>query len=126
MRTGLKRYKPSDPVVVVRLAAVPSLVSVTFAPLTTAPEGSVTVPVMEPVSTWACRGRMPRTAEIAKANKVRRIQEDADRFMSSPLSLSQASHSASLATHSITKDDPPGQVRPRRHNLFGRTNPSFG
>src|SRR5579863_9099876 len=41
---------------VVRLAAVPSLVRVTEAPETTAPDSSVMVPRIEPESTCACRG----------------------------------------------------------------------
>jgi len=37
------------------LPPVPSLVMVTLATLTTAPEASVTVPLILPVSTWACK-----------------------------------------------------------------------
>jgi len=86
--TALKTYgyKP-DPAVVERVAAVPSLVSVTFAPPTTAPEGSVTVPVMEPVSTCAWSGPTLSAARTATAKMLRRIQANDCRFMSSPLSL---------------------------------------
>jgi hypothetical protein len=40
-------------VVAVRLSPVLSLVSVTFAPAMTCPDGSVTVPTMVPVIVWA-------------------------------------------------------------------------
>ena len=39
---------PSSPLVAVRFSAVPTLVRVTLAPVTAAPEGSVTVPEIEP------------------------------------------------------------------------------
>src|ERR1700722_4832835 len=77
METGVNLYPPSDPVVVDRVALVPSLVRVTVAPRTSAPEASVTVPRMAPVSTWACRGKALRNripAAAAIANAARRIK----------------------------------------------------
>src|ERR1700757_3189360 len=56
MRTGVNLYWPSVPVVMVNSAPVPSLLSVTLAPLTAAPEESVTLPKIEPASTCASDG----------------------------------------------------------------------
>src|SRR4051812_12308823 len=67
---------------------------------------------------------MPKTADTAKTKALRRIQEDADRFMSSPLSFPQASHCASLVTHPITIDDLPCR-RQARPQLCFVNNPSF-
>src|SRR5205814_368962 len=99
---------PSLPVVTAKAAAVPSFVSVTFAPLTTAPEGSVTVPVMEPVSTWAWSGRTLRMTPTARTKELRRIQEQAGRFMSSPLSYpdSPQSEPPDTPTHKIAAQKP--------------------
>src|SRR4030095_11407393 len=46
-------YVPSGRLMRVRAKAWPSCVSVTLAPETTAPEPSLTVPRIVPVSTWA-------------------------------------------------------------------------
>src|ERR1700730_10865393 len=76
METGVNLYPPSDPVVVDRVALVPSLVRVTVAPRTSAPEASVTVPRIAPVSTWARRGETIRNrtaTPAAIASAVRRI-----------------------------------------------------
>src|SRR5713101_5064345 len=85
MRTGVNLYPPSDPTVVEREALVPSLVSVTVAPPITAPEASVTVPVMLPVSTWAWTGlELKSIMPAAIANTVCRIQDEtAFRFITS-------------------------------------------
>src|SRR5690242_5331849 len=56
MRTGVNLYPPSEPVVLVNSAPVPSLVSVTLAPLMAPPEASATTPEIEPVSTCASDG----------------------------------------------------------------------
>src|SRR5215470_1571388 len=56
MRTGVNLYWPSAVVVTDNSAPVPSLVSVTPAPFTAAPDASVTVPRIEPVSTCARDG----------------------------------------------------------------------
>src|SRR5512146_701200 len=50
---GLATYSPDSLVWVVKVAPRSTLVTVTLAPATTAPEGSVTVPAMVPVSFWA-------------------------------------------------------------------------
>ena len=42
---------------------VPAFVIVTFAPLTTAPEGSVTVPTMLPVPTVVCANALGSSSE---------------------------------------------------------------
>jgi hypothetical protein len=63
------------------------LIIVTLAGLTTAPEGSLTLPVIEPVSTWAWRELTLRIAPTAKAKKPRNMQETDCRFMNSPLSF---------------------------------------
>src|SRR6266852_7242428 len=83
MRTGVNLYEPSDPTVVEREALVPSFVSVTVAAPITAPEASVTVPRMLPVSTWAWTGLELKSMMLtAIANTVCRIQEETDvRFM---------------------------------------------
>jgi len=47
----------------VRAAPVPEFVAVTVAPCTTAPEGSVTTPAIEPVPAWPA-------ATMHKANKT--------------------------------------------------------
>src|SRR5215469_5021107 len=77
MRTGENVYVPESPVVVVSSAPVPSLVRVMVAPLRTAPDASVTVPEMLPVST--CAGRrlaLKSKATIAKAQDNRPIEDD--------------------------------------------------
>src|ERR1035438_3232213 len=76
MGRGVNLNSPSDPVVVESVALVPSLVRVTVAPRTCAPEASVTVPRMAPVSTWARRAEALRnrtTAPAAMASAARRI-----------------------------------------------------
>src|SRR5437588_183059 len=88
MRTGLNLYPPSEPAVVERLAPVPSLISVTLAPLTTAPEVSVTAPVIEPVSTCACAMVVKSTAAANIASTAFRVQDEMPtRFMTFLLSL---------------------------------------
>src|SRR5579885_3439507 len=78
MRTGGNLSPPSAPVVVLSSAPVPSLVSVTLAPVTEAPEASVTVPRMLPVSTWAWS--RPGTAKNSRAaaaeKKANRLTQD--------------------------------------------------
>src|SRR5882724_202548 len=85
MRTGVNLYPPSDPTVVESEALVPSFVSVTVAPPITAPEASVTVPRMLPVSTWAWTGLELNSIMLAAiANDIRRIQDETVfRFMTS-------------------------------------------
>ena len=63
---------PADVVFVVMVCCVPLLVTVTLAPLITAPWGSVTVPTMLPVLmvVWASnREEHNRHANITKATK---------------------------------------------------------
>src|SRR5262245_52703906 len=55
-------YSPSRPLVTTRVVPVPTLVSVTVAPGTTAPELSVTVPTIVPVTAWANAGGDQRDA----------------------------------------------------------------
>jgi hypothetical protein len=55
-------YRPSVPVVAVRSADVGTLLSVTFAPGTAAPDGSRTTPEIDPASAWA-------NARFAQRNK---------------------------------------------------------
>lgn len=47
---------------------------------------------------------MLATADTARTNKLRKIQRDADRFMSSPLSFSEAGDLARTHTHPITRE----------------------
>jgi hypothetical protein len=77
--SGVKLYSPELPLVVDRDALVPSLVTVTVAPLIWAPEVSVTVPRMAPASTCACAGELVRNsnrAATAKLRDARRINSD--------------------------------------------------
>src|SRR5579872_101567 len=71
MGTSVKRYAPSFPVVTARAALVPVFVSVTFAPATTAPDGSLIVPVICAVACCA-NARCQGTKTLSSTNKMRR------------------------------------------------------
>jgi len=60
---------------------------------------------------------MLATADTARTNKVRKIQRDADRFMSSPLSFPrQATPPARTHIRSLTNPTPSRRVR--QHSWF--------
>src|ERR1700730_4335003 len=64
--TKSNRYEPSEPVVTVREMPVPVFVRTTFAPATTPPDWSVTVPRREAL-VWA-HAEPLRTARMQKTN----------------------------------------------------------
>src|ERR1044072_2152608 len=68
-------YVPSSPVVASRASPVATLVATTFAPLTTAPLGSVIVPVMVPLLDCAATGRT-KAAKSRSAQPVRRKRRE--------------------------------------------------
>src|SRR6202011_3783561 len=65
-----KENWPSLVVVAVCETPVPVLVAFTLAPATTAPDGSVTVPLMAPRNVWA----FPATANRDRATKIPSIR----------------------------------------------------
>jgi len=73
------KYVPAELVVVVRTVPVAVFLAVTAAPATTAPDGSVTVPLIIPVSVWQnMRGettaiRVSSAANLARACIVRSL-----------------------------------------------------
>src|SRR5208283_5228267 len=66
-------YSPTLPVVTVTARSVPKFVTVTVAPETTAPEVSVTVPAMRPVSDWA-KEKIAKLTTHSSANPRNRLE----------------------------------------------------
>src|SRR5882757_10288203 len=67
MRKGLATYSPEELVVVVNVCPRSKSVTETFAPTTTAPDASCTVPTIAPVSFWAkARGAPTRNTANSK------------------------------------------------------------
>src|SRR6266849_6072340 len=84
MRKGLATYSPVELVVVVNVCPRSKSVTETFAPTTTAPEASCTVPTIAPVSFWAkARGAPARNTassriDAGKIKPVRRTTNNGD------------------------------------------------
>src|SRR6266852_9896870 len=81
MRKGLATYSPVELVVVVNVCPRSKSVTETFAPTTTAPEASCTVPTIAPASFWAtARGAPARNTASSKidAEKIESVRRTAN------------------------------------------------
>src|SRR5580704_14710627 len=68
--SALKPYSPEALVLVVIVWPVPALVTLTFAPESTAPDGSVIVPVTRAVSDWANAAAVRQRTTISTVKNV--------------------------------------------------------